>query len=93
MSLAQRLLGLIGGEPPMIEAVGTIIDGPRADHDGKSDTHLRVFRIDSLPDVEFRQVASPLAAERRRGDRVRVHYQLEGANLARVAWIETAHSA
>lgn len=76
----------------MIEAVGTIIDGPRAIHDSGSETHLQIFRIDSIPDLEFRQVASPLAAERRRGDRVRVHYQLEGAKLARVAWIEAAHS-
>jgi hypothetical protein len=45
------------------------------------------FRLDTCPEVRFRQVLSALASERRTGERVRVHYLMRGA-VAEVQWVE-----
>jgi hypothetical protein len=72
--------------PPTEEAVGTItflkID-PQGD--GKSAT----FRMDTMPNMEFRQRPNTLTSVHRPGERVKVVYSVVKPGVATVDWIET----
>ena len=83
-----RKIGGDGGQDQ--EIVGTIVEGPTPAGNGGSSPQVLVFRLDTRPDLEFRQVVSPLAAKRRRGDRVKVHCRLNGKGVVTVDWIEKA---
>jgi hypothetical protein len=87
MSLMSFLRGVVGAEEPTTYVEGTIVDGPdQVDGDGTSNRTV-VFRLDTCPEIRFRQVLSALAPERRRGERVRVHYRMAGP-IADVQWLE-----
>jgi len=79
-----------GNGPKDQEIVGSIVEGPTPVKSDDSAPAVLVFRLDSRPDLEFRQVASPLAPKRRRGDRVKVHCRLNDGNVATVDWVEKA---
>lgn len=89
MSLLQRFRDIVGAEPPLLDAVGTISEKPRLIASDGDAPPMLTFRIDTRPELEFCRVVSPLAAERRAGDRVRVHYRLQSDNVAWVEWIES----
>jgi len=88
MSIADLVKGIIHRQSPPVETVGTIADGPTVVVDPHSSHRVAVFRLDTNPNLEFRQELSPLSVEHRRGDRVRVQYQMDGAGVAQVNWME-----
>ena len=85
MGLGSVFGKLFKSGPPTQEAEGEITS-IHADPagDGKSAT----FRIDSMPDMEFRQRPNSLSSVHRRGERVKVVYSLASAGVATVDWIE-----
>lgn len=85
MSLFDIFHKVVSHEPGETLIEGTIVEGPSCVSDGDGQTIH--FRLDSKPDLEFRQILSPLAPDRRRGDHVRVHYRLDGP-VADVEWVE-----
>ncbi len=87
MDIAGLLKRFVGKAQPSQEIVGHIVEGPTVVDDGSSPA-VQVFRLDSRPELEFRQVVSSLAATRRRGDRVKVHCRLDGAGVAFVECVE-----
>jgi hypothetical protein len=88
MGFVDFVKSYISGEAPQQEAVGIIVDGPTwLDEGGRTRSALR-FRLDTLPDVEFRQVVSPLAPVHKNGDQVRVHYHEDKGGAAVVDWCE-----
>ena len=87
MSLLSFVRSVIGVEEPTIYVEGAIVEAPRPVDGKDAADETVVFRLDSRPDLEFRQVRSALAAERRRGERVRVHYRGVGP-VVDVQWIE-----
>jgi hypothetical protein len=91
LSIIDTIKSAIGMEDRTKETVGTIVDGPMLVRDEHDESHGEwVFRLDTHPGIEFRQAARPLASERRRGDRVQVHYQMVDDNTAAVEWVEGA---
>ena len=52
--------------------------------DGKSTS----FRLDSMPETEFRQRPNTLSSVHRRGERVKVVYSLASPGVATVDWVE-----
>ncbi len=76
-------------EPETQEILGVITEGPTV-MAGAATPTVQVFRLDSRPDLEFRQAVSPLLASRRRGDRVRVRCWVNGDGTATVDRIEKA---
>jgi len=71
--------------PPTEETRGEITSiqvDPQGD--GKSAS----FRMDSMPDVEFRQRPNTLSSVHRRGERVKVVYSIASPGVATVDWIE-----
>lgn len=92
MGIMGFLRGVIGAEEPTTYVEGTIVDGPTVEGPtavGGERRARRVvtFRLDTCLQVRFRQVVSALAPERRRGERVRVHYLMRGP-VAEVQWVE-----
>ncbi len=83
-----RKIGGDGGQDE--EIVGSIVEGPTPAGSAESSPQVLVFRLDSRPDLEFRQIVSPLAPRRLRGDRVKVHCRLNGKSVVTVDWIEKA---
>lgn len=87
MSLLSFLREVIGSEEPTTYVEGAIVEGPtNVEGDGGTDRSV-VFGLDTCPEVRFQQVRSALAPERRRGERVRVHYWMRGP-IADVQWVE-----
>jgi hypothetical protein len=76
-------------EPETREVLGVITEGPSV-MAGATTPMVHVFRLNSRPELEFRQVVSPLSASRRRGDRVRVRYWVNPDGTATVDRIEKA---
>ncbi len=72
------------------EIVGSIVEEPSLIQENSVGPATLVFRLDSRPDLVFHHPVSPLAARRRRGDRVKVHCKLNGGNVVQVDWIEKA---
>jgi hypothetical protein len=71
--------------PPTQETTGEITSiqvDPLGD--GKSAS----FRLDSMPDTEFRQRPNTLSSVHRRGERVKVVYSLASPGVATVDWVE-----
>jgi hypothetical protein len=88
MGFVDFVKNRFSGEVPQREAVGTIVEGPTSlDQRGEFGSVL-CFRLDTLPDVEFHQVVSPLAPVRKKGDRVKVHYHEDKGGDAVVDWCE-----
>ncbi len=83
-----RRIGRDGGQDQVI--VGSILEGPTPVESEGSSREVIAFRLDSRPDLEFRQVVSPLAPKRRRGDRVKVHCHLDSESVVTVDWVEKA---
>jgi len=90
MKVVDLIRRIAGKKEESREVVGTIISGPVSAPGGGTTRSAQVFRLDSRPDLEFRQEISPLESEHRRGDRVRVHYHLTKEGVAVVEWIESA---
>jgi hypothetical protein len=89
MGIANLLKGIVRRPAPLLEIEGTIAEGPTV-VEGKGTSHeIVVFRLNTNPDLEFRQELGPLSIHHRHGDRVRVQYQKEDTGVARVNWIET----
>lgn len=87
MSIMQFLRGVIGSEEPTICVEGTIVEGPAKVESEGATTRSVVFRLDTCPQIQFQQAFSALAPERRQGERVRVHYRMNGP-IADVQWLE-----
>ncbi len=90
MGMLDSFKKIGGGKQQDLEIVGTIVEGPTPAGDGSTDKYTVVFRLDTRPDLEFRQVVSALAPKRRRGDRVKVHCRLNGSKVVTVEWVEKA---
>lgn len=86
MSILSFFRGVIGAEDPTAYVEGTITESNN-EVDVATTSRILTFRLDSCPDLSFRQEVSALAPDRRRGDRVRVHYRLIGP-VADVQWVE-----
>jgi hypothetical protein len=86
--LIKRVSGRSGS--PAQEVVGSIVDPPTVSHDGPGGTDVLVFRLDSRPDLVFRQPVRALAGSHKRGDRVKVNCRPDGNGTAVVEWIEKA---
>lgn len=85
MGLVDMVGKLFRSGPPTEEALGEITSlaiDPQGD--GKSST----FRIDSMPDLEFRQRPNTLSSVHRRGERVKVVYTIASPGVATVDWVE-----
>jgi hypothetical protein len=81
-----RILGkLFRSEPRTEETVGIITWSIL---DPKSDGKFASFRVDSMPDTEFRQRANTLTSVHRTGEHVKVVYSLTSPGVATVDWIE-----
>lgn len=85
MGLGSIVGKLFRSGPETQEVMGTItaleID---PDGDGKSAS----FRLDTLPNLEFRQRPNTLTSVHRRGERVKVVYTMVKPGVATVDWIE-----
>lgn len=88
MGLVELIRSIVGDGTREEEIVGTIVEGPSVEKNGNASDGVLVFRLDSRPDLEFRQEIRPLAPTRQRGDRVKVHCTVTGDDKAIVAWIE-----
>ena len=92
-SIVDWVKGMVGaGGQPEDEVTGTIVTkaivrGPSPNGDHSSPDTL-TFRLDSRPELEFRQAARALAPVRQRGDRVKVYCRIEGDGTATVRWVE-----
>ena len=92
-SIMDWVKGKVGaGGKPEDEVIGTIIaramvPGLNTNGDHSSSDTL-TFRLDSRPDLEFRQAARALVPVRQRGDRVKVYCHIEGNGTATVRWVE-----
>lgn len=87
MGFVSFLRGVMRAEDPTTYVEGTIVDAPtRIDADGAAD-RVFTFRLDTCPELQFRHALSAIASERRRGERVRVHYRMAG-KVADVHWVE-----
>ena len=92
MGVLEVLKRLVGAGEREEGMVGTLVEGPTpvrlAKRDGEPWREVLAFRLDTRPELEFRQVAGPLTAKHRVGDRVRVRYRQVGAGVATVEWVE-----
>jgi len=90
LELLKRIVG--AGKDEEEEMVGTIVEGPTpvrlAKRDGEPWREVLAFRLDTRPELEFRQVTGALTAKHRVGDRVRVRYRPASAGVAMVEWVE-----
>lgn len=85
MGLGSMVGKLFHSGPPTVEVMGTITE-LRIDPDG--DGKSAAFRIDSMPDVQFKQRANVLSSVHRTGEKVKVVYSLTGAGVATVDYIQ-----
>jgi hypothetical protein len=90
MSIMDLVRDITGNKQKDEVILGTIIDKPTAIAEGDASSEILVFRLDTLPETVFYQVVSALSADRKRGDRVRVHYHVDGGGKALVDWVEQA---
>ena len=90
MGIVGRIRSAIVGGSRTREMVGTIVEGPILVKTVSASRSKLVFRLDRQPELEFRQVVGPLTPERRSGDRIRVHYRIDGDGIALVEWTERA---
>ena len=90
MGISDIVKRILGGkaEPPLLEAVGSISDRPTLAADGDSGGKVLSFHLESRPGLEFRQAVSALAAEHKRGDKVKVSYRLDSGGAAVVELIQ-----
>jgi len=92
-SFVDWVKGKVGaGGKPEDEVLGTIVErsvahGPGTNGD-RSTPDTLTFRLDSRPDLEFRQTARALVPARERGDQVKVYCRIEGNGTATVRWVE-----
>lgn len=87
MGIGGLLKGILGGgQSASMEAEGSLIAKPEV-VEREGSPRIMVFRLDTMPDLEFHQEISPLAAEHHKGDQVKVHYQLVGG-IGQVEWVE-----
>ncbi len=84
--LVRRTAGHL--EEPNREATGTIVHRPILSRGVATEGDVVIYRLDSAPELVFRQTVGHLAAHRKRGDRVRISYRLNGGNTAIVDWVE-----
>lgn len=85
MGLGSIIGKLFSSGPPTEEVVGTITQlGVDPQGDGKS----AAFRIDAMPDVQFRQRPNVLSSIHKRGERVKVVYSLTSVGVATVDYIQ-----
>jgi len=85
--LVQRIAGK--GQPVEQEIVGTLLSDPVLVRDGDVRAGEFSFHLDSAPDLEFRQERTFLTPDRKKGERIKVHYRLNHG-VARVSWVEKA---
>jgi hypothetical protein len=85
MGLRDMIDRILRSGPPTEEAVGEIT---ALNVDPKGDGKSSSFRIDSMPNVEFRQRPNTLSSVHRRGERVKVVYTLAAVGEATVDWVE-----
>jgi hypothetical protein len=86
MGFGSMISKLFRSDAPTEETTGEITSihvDPLGD--GKSAS----FRLDSMPDMEFRQRPNTLSSVHRRGERVKVVYSLASPGVATVDWVET----
>lgn len=85
MGLVSMISKLFNSGPPSEEVVGEITQlGVDPQGDGKS----AAFRIDSMPNVDFRQRPNVLSSIHKRGERVKVVYSLTAPGVATVDYIQ-----
>jgi hypothetical protein len=85
MGLGNVIGRLFNSGPLTEEVVGEITQlGVDPQGDGKS----AAFRIDSMPDVQFRQKPNVLSSIHKRGERVKVVYSLTAAGVATVDYVQ-----
>ena len=79
----------LSGEKQVVEQVieGALLDAPALVKDPAYQGGLYVFRLDSRPELEFRQERTFLTPERKKGERIRVHCQVNDG-VAQVSWVE-----
>jgi hypothetical protein len=83
--LLQKLTGR--AEVPEQQVTGALLEAPTLMKDGQYDGGTYVFRLDAKPDLEFRLPRPPLTAERKKGERLVVHYRMRDG-FAEVSWVE-----
>jgi hypothetical protein len=85
MGLGSIIGRLFSSAPKTEEIVGEITQlGLDPQGDGKS----AEFRIDSMPEVQFRQRSNVLSSIHKRGERVKVVYSLTTAGIAMVDYVQ-----
>jgi hypothetical protein len=85
MGLGSMIGKFFNSGPKTEEIVGEITQlGVDPQGDGKS----AAFRIDSMPDVQFRQKPNVLSSIHKRGERVKVVYSLTTVGVATVDYIQ-----
>lgn len=85
MGMGSMIGRLFNSGPKTEEIVGEITQlGIDPHGDGKS----AAFRIDSMPDVQFRQTPNVLSSIHKRGERVKVVYSLTAVGVATVDYIQ-----
>lgn len=85
MGLGSIFGKLFNSEPATEEIMGEITSiqvDPNGD--GKSAS----FKLDSMPNIEFRQRPNTLSSVHRRGERVKVVYSMASDGVATVDWVE-----
>jgi hypothetical protein len=82
----QSIIGKLFNSGPLTqEVVGEITHlGVDPEGDGRS----AAFRIDSMPEVQFRQRSNVLSSIHKRGERVKVVYSLAGIGVAMVDYVQ-----
>jgi len=85
MGLGSMIANLFRSGPQTEETTGEITS---TQVDPQGDGKSASFRMDSMPDVEFRQRPNTLSSVHRRGERVKVVYSMASPGVATVDWIE-----
>jgi hypothetical protein len=76
---------LFNSGPPTVEIMGEITS---LKVDPQGDGRSSSFRLDTMPDVEFRQRPNALSSVHRRGENVKVVYSMTSAGVATVDYVE-----
>jgi hypothetical protein len=85
MSIGSRIAKLFSSGPPTEETQGEIT---AIQVDPQGDGKSASFRMDTMPNVEFRQRPNTLSSVHRKGERVKVVYSLTSPGVATVDWVE-----
>lgn len=81
------------GDSPELTAQGHIVEIQKPSSNGNGAARIE-FKLDTQADLTFHQDVNALSAGHKRGDHVRVHYEVSRDNpkLGVVRWIEAQES-